>query len=186
MEEASVGAGEKESAYASIVAETWAKCKEDFIHMKVSAMWKPGFASLYKADAQLVSEEISSLGESYTPAQIVEKARDPGTELHKCFKWDIQKAAEAHWIDQARQVVCHLVIRETVQENKPPIRFFFKPKGGNGYQPTQVILRNKDSYQNLLASALRDLEALRVKYHSLTELEEVFAAIEELMRGKAD
>lgn len=29
MEEASVGAGEKESAYASIVAEAWAKCKED-------------------------------------------------------------------------------------------------------------------------------------------------------------
>ena len=77
------------------------------------------------------------------------------------------------------------MIRETVREDKPPIRFFFKPESGSGYRPAQIIVRNQDSYQNLLASALRDLEALRVKYHSLTELEAVFDAIEELMRGKA-
>lgn len=149
------------------------------------AEWKPGFAFLHKADASLVSAEITSIGESVTPAQIVEKARDPSTELHKCFEWDDAIAAERHRLDQARQVVRHLVIRETIREDKPPIRFFFKPESGSGYQPTQIIVRNQDSYQTLLASALRDLEALRVKYHSLNELESVFEAIEELMRGKA-
>lgn len=150
-----------------------------------NAAWKPGFEGLHKADAQLVAQEISSIGESATPAQIVEKARDTGTELHKCFEWDDAKAAEAHRLQQARQVACHLVIRETVRGDKPPIRFFFKPESGAGYQPTVVIVRNQGNYQNLLASAMRDLDAFRRKYHSLTELERVFDAIEELMRGKA-
>lgn len=149
------------------------------------AEWKSGFASLHKADAQLVAAEIISIGESATPAQIVDKARDSGTELHKCFEWDDAIAAEKHRLDQARQVVRHLVIRETVREDKPPIRFFFKPESSCGYQPTQIIVRNQDSYQALLASALRDLETLRVKYYSLNELESVFEAIEELMRSKA-
>lgn len=153
--------------------------------ISVTAVWKPGFESLHKADAQLVAEEIASIGESATPAQIVDMARDNGTELHKCFEWDDAIAAEKHRLDQARQVVRHLVIRETVKEDKPPIRFFFRPESGAGYQPTQVIVRNQDSYQALLKSAMRDLEALRAKYHSLTELEQVFDAIEELMRGKA-
>lgn len=153
--------------------------------VEMSAMWKPGFAALHKADAQLVAAEIASIGDSATPAQIVDKARDPSSELHKCFEWNDAVAAEKHRLDQARQVVRHLVIRETVREDKPQIRFFFKPESGSGYRPAQIIVRNQDSYQNLLASALRDLEALRVKYHSLTELEAVFDAIEELMRGKA-
>lgn len=151
----------------------------------VTAVWKPGFESLHKADAQLVADEIMSIGESATPAQIVDKARDSRTELHKCFEWDDAVAAEKHRLDQARQVVRHLVIRETVRDDKPPIRFLFKPESGKGYQPTKIIVRNQDSYQSLLASALRDLDALRVKYHALSELEPVFDAIEELMRGKA-
>ena len=151
----------------------------------VTAAWKPGFESLHKADAQLVAAEIASIGESATPAQIVDKARDSSTELHKCFEWDDAIAAEKHRLNQARQVVRHLVIRETIREDKPPIRFLFKPESGAGYQPTQIIVRNQDSYQALLESALRDLEALRVKYHSLSELESIFDAIEDLMHGKA-
>lgn len=155
------------------------------MEVQFTAEWKPGFASLHNANAQIVAREIASIGDSATPAQIVDKARDARTELHKCFEWDDAKAAEAHRIQQARQVVCHLVIRETVVEDRPPVRFFFQPEKGAGYQPTQIIVRNQDNYQTLLVSAMRDLDALRRKYHTLSELEQVFDAIEELMRGKA-
>lgn len=153
--------------------------------ISVTAAWKPGFEGLHKADAQLVAEEIAHIGESATPAQIVDMARDNGTELHKCFEWDDAIAAEKHRLDQARQVVRHLVIRETIKEDRPPIRLFFRPESGAGYQPTQVIVRNQDNYRALLKSAMRDLEALRVKYHSLVELETIFEEIDNLIRGKA-
>lgn len=153
--------------------------------ISVTAAWKPGFEGFHKADAQIVAEEIASIGESATPVQIVDKARDSSTELHKCFEWDDAIAAEKHRLDQARQVVRHLVIRETIREDKPPVRFLFKPESGAGYRPTQLVVRNQDRYQALLESAMRDLRSLRIKYHILTELEQVFDAIEDLMRGKA-
>ena len=155
------------------------------MYTAISAAWKAGFSSLHKADAQSVAEEIISIGESATPEQIVDKARDQSTELHKCFEWDDTTAAEKYRLQQARQIVCHLVIRETIAENKPPIRFFFKPDSDSGYQPTRTIVRNQDSYQNLLASAMRDLDALRRKYHSLCELDRVFEEIDQLIQGKA-
>lgn len=155
------------------------------MEIRMTAEWKPGFSGLHKADAQLVAQEISEIGESVTPAQILDKARGADTELHKCFEWDDTAAAEKYRLHQARQIVCHLIIRETIREDKPPIRFFFKPESGAGYQATRSIVRNQDRYQSLLASAMRDLEALRCKYHNLAELENVFDAIEELIRGKA-
>ena len=101
----------------------------------MNAEWKPGFAGLHNADAQLVAREIIAIGESVTPEQIVNKARNADTELHKCFDWDDTTAAEKYRLHQARQVVCHLVIKETIQKDKPPIRFFFAPENGSGYQP---------------------------------------------------
>lgn len=147
----------------------------------ITAEWNPAFSSLYKANAQLVAQEITSIGDSVTAAQIVEKARDNSTELHKCFEWDNTVAAEKYRLQQAGQVVRHLVIRETIVEDRPPVRFMFTPKRGTGYQHTKLILQNKDSYQTLLESALRDFEALKRKYHTLIELEQIFDAIDELV-----
>lgn len=148
----------------------------------VTAAWKPGFESLHKADAQLVAEEIISIGESATPAQIVDKARDPETELHKCFEWRDDVAAEKYRIQQARQVVCHLVIRETIRDKKPPVRFMLQTNNGDGYQPTQIIYRDPDKYQALLDSVLRELVAIRNKHRNLAELEQVFEAIDQLTK----
>lgn len=151
----------------------------------MTAAWTPGFESMFRADAQLVAEEIASIGEKATPHQILDKARDPNTELHKCFEWDDSVAAEKYRLSQARKVVCHLVIRETVQDKKPPIRFMLQTKNGDGYQPTRIIYKDPDKYQELLQSVLRDLVAIRNKHRNLSELEEVFEAIDQLVKPKA-
>lgn len=153
--------------------------------VSVTAAWKPGFESLHKADAQLVAEEIVSIGENATPAQILGKARDPETELHKCFEWRDDVAAEKYRLQQARQVVCHLVIRETIREDRPPIRFMLQAKNGAGYEPTKIIYKDPDKYQALLDGVLRQLVAIRNKHSNLAELEEVFSAIDDAMRGRA-
>lgn len=151
----------------------------------ISAAWMPGFESLHKADAQLIAEEIVSIGDSATPARIVDKARNPETELHKCFEWRDDVAAEKYRLHQARQVVCHLVIRETIREDRPPIRFMLQAKNGDGYEPTKIIYKDPDKYQALLDSVLRDLVAIRNKHSNLAELDEVFSAIDDVMRGRA-
>lgn len=144
----------------------------------VVATWKTGFESLHKADAQKVADEILSIGESATPAQIVDRARDEKAELHKCFEWNDTEAAEKYRLYQARQVVCHLVIQRPPEEKeKPQYRLLYKTDDGKGYRPTTMIVQNKSEYDRLLERAYAELRRFKEKYHALTELEEIMALI---------
>ena len=50
----------------------------------------------------------------------------------------------------------------------------------NTYQPTQQFLVQENEYQSLLKKALNELETFKRKYHTLSELEQVFEAIESI------
>ncbi len=139
---------------------------------------------IFRADAQKCAEEITEICNdigSATPQQILEKARDESTELHKCFTWDDTIAAEKYRLAQARQVVCKLKIEIIEQEKQEPtpIRFFYKTDK-SGYKPTSFIVKHVDEYQFLLERALRELEAFKQKYKNITELEAVFEAIDNI------
>ena len=144
----------------------------------IFAKWKSGCR--ISADAQKVADEILAIGESATTAQILDKARDEKTELHKCFDWNDAEAAEKWRLQQARHIVCNLVIKEKNDAPKPEVRVFFKTDNESGYKPTVLIMQDKDEYQKLLARALAELNSFRVKYKTLTELDGVFDAIDQL------
>jgi hypothetical protein len=147
----------------------------------IFAKWKSGCR--INADAQKVADEILSIGQSASPTQILDKARDENTELHKCFEWDDAKAAERWRIQQARTIVCNLVIKEEKEGADAPkqeIRVFYKTDNDSGYKPTFLIVRDKDEYQKLLGRALAELNSFRAKYKALAELDGVFTAIDQL------
>lgn len=61
---------------------------------------------IFKADAEKVYNEINSIGEKYTPKDVLEKARgNEDSELHKCFEWDDAIAGEKYRLQQARDVI---------------------------------------------------------------------------------
>lgn len=147
------------------------------------AKWLDEFKGLYKGvDAQTVADEIMSIGEAVSPQEIVEKARDEATELHKCFEWDDEIAAEKYRVYEARQLTRHLVIEEPEpqdgEQEKPPVRFFLQTVNGTGYKPTETIYRNRDEYRDLLDTAKAELKAFQRKYSRLKELDGVFEAID--------
>lgn len=151
------------------------------MEVKVRAAWKAGFG-LFHADAQTVAEEILSIGEEATPQQILDKGRDESTELHKCFEWDDNEAAEKYRLYQARLVVRHLVFvrtEEQKQEKAPEIRVFHKTEmsEGSGYKPLVRIVKNEDEYQNMLKLAYAELHAIKVKYQNLQELDYILSLI---------
>lgn len=146
---------------------------------KVLASWKSGFG-FYKADAQTVAEEILSIGEEATSEQILDKARDTSTELHKCFEWDDSVAAEKYRLVQVRYLTSNLVIRRTEEQvaaDTPEIRVFHKTAATGGYKPLQVIIQREDEYQALLDRAYAELHALKVKYQNLQELDYILSLI---------
>lgn len=139
----------------------------------MQAEWK--VKGLYKADAQKVADEIGS--GQITPQEVLEKARDVNSELHKCFEWDDTIAAEKYRLQQARSIIINLVYAPKKEEEQS-VRCFSLTSKVSTYQPTQQFLVQEDEYQTLLKRALAELEAFKRKYHTLTELEAVFEAIE--------
>lgn len=144
----------------------------------IFAAWKSGCR--ISADAQKVADEILAIGNSATTAQILDKARDEQTELHKCFDWDDAEAAEKWRLQQARHIVCNLVIKEKCDTPRPEVRVFFKTDADSGYKPTVLIMQDKDEYRKLLDRALAELNSFRVKYKTLVELDGVFDAIDKV------
>lgn len=142
----------------------------------IQATWK--LTGYYKADANLVAQEIMSI-ENATPQNILEAAKNPDSELHKCFTWDNTIAAEKWRLYEARKVVCSLVIADKKNNQEPTnIRILHKTNG-NGYKPIQFIVQQKDEYQKLLERAFEELRAFKTKYSSLSELEEIMSLIDE-------
>jgi len=139
----------------------------------MQAEWK--VKGLYKADAQKVADEIGS--GQITPQEVLEKARDVNSELHKCFELDDSIAAEKYRLQQARSIIINLVYAPKKEEEQS-VRCFSLTSKVSTYQPTQQFLVQDDEYQTLLKRALAELEAFKRKYHTLTELEAVFEAIE--------
>lgn len=147
------------------------------------ARWTPGFEGCYKADPQTVYEEITSIGEVAEPVTIVEKAKDEDTELHKLFEWDDTKAAYKYRLEQARDIVRHLVLvreeneTEEPQEEKRFVRCFYNLGKNNQFERTVNIVRNEDKYQQLLEQARRELKAFKEKYAMLKELKPILDLI---------
>ena len=147
----------------------------------ITAKWMPGFDGLFKgADAQRVAEEIMSIGESATPQQILDKARNESSELHRCFTWDDSIAAEQYRLVEARKIVRMLIIQRADNENSAPIRFFMKTDASldSGYKATTVIFRNEDETAALLAKAKADAKSWSIRYQTLREYAELTAVFD--------
>ena len=144
------------------------------------AKWREGYGGLFKgADAQKVADEIAAIGESPTAKEIVDAARDENSELHKCFEWDDEKAAELYRRKQAGYIIHHLVfIEKEIPTDRPEIQIRHMEKQGEGYKETRrIVMDEGDSYKNLLSRAYAELRAFKVKYAMLQELKEIMDLI---------
>lgn len=140
-------------------------------------------SGVFKADANKCYEEIQEIGEEVKPEQVLDKARDSESELHKCFDWDDSSAAEKYRLHQARLVINHLiVVKRDVEEEKEPVQFRVMLKNDtareSGYKQTLVMVRDEDEYKKMLEQAYRELHSFKQKYSCLSELSEILALID--------
>ena len=142
----------------------------------MTVKWK--IDGVFKADAEKVYSEIGDL--KTTPEDVVKKARDPGSELHKCFDWNDTTAAEKYRLIQARAILRSIVYVEVKKEDAP-VRVYQITEQKHVYQPTKLFLVNQDEYQALLKRALAELAAFKQKYKTLSELDSIFEEIENLL-----
>lgn len=144
-----------------------------------TTVWK--FSGYYKQDPEKVKQEIDKLGESFTMHDIVDMARGEDHFMHDMFEWDDSIAGEKYREQQAGLIVRMLVFRDEETEKPTPVRVFYSASDEpRKYSPTTVIIRQPDAYKTLLEQALIELRAFQRKYSSLSELSDVFDAIDAL------
>lgn len=129
------------------------------------------------------------------PEAVVEAARDDSSPLHSYFTWDDTEAARRQRLHEAR----HLIrVAVTVLPNSTePVRAFVslstergkaqpgRVTGGSGYRLITKVLTDEQAREQLLADALRELEAFRRKYARLAELAPVFKAMAKVRPAKS-
>ena len=138
------------------------------------------------ADPAKCYEEITSIGEEVTPEQVVEKGKDPSSELYKCFTKDDTEAAYKWRLREAREIMRQLIVitrpdPDDTAEEKPPVQFRLLMKNethrGSGYKQTIVMMRDEDEYRKLLEQARAELRNFKNKYYMLSELREILDLI---------
>lgn len=141
--------------------------------------WKiDGF---YKASAEKCNNELKTL-EEITPENTLNYARDnESSELHKCFTWEDDVAAEKWRLKEARQLIQFIVkVDDTpkFKSNSPSTdRVYQVTSKPNVYKPIEYFIEHKDEHQKLLERALGELRSFETRYNNLSELKDVFEAI---------
>lgn len=129
----------------------------------------------------MVCNELKELGDEFTPDEIVEKAKDSNTELHKCFEWDNDVAAEKFRLHQARLITSNLVfLKDSDTEEDAPVlvRVYNKTEQTGGYKPPEIVFTQADEYEKLLKRATAELHQFKVKYSMLKELDYILSLID--------
>ena len=145
----------------------------------IKAKWREGFDYFYKADPNKVAEEISQIGDEVKPTDIVDAARNEESELHKCFTWDNEVAAEKWRLQEARNLLYRLVIEENeIPTDRPEIRYYYNTEPSGGYKSTEYVVEHEDEYKKALEAAYAELRAFKAKYGYLKELKEIIDMIQ--------
>lgn len=124
---------------------------------------------LNKACIEELQKIADTDGGALRPERIVDVAKDPKNPLHSKFEWDDSKAAIAHRLAQAGELVRSVkVVFETREEKKITVRNWMWQDGA--YRTTKSIMTKKDAREELMEAAMRELEGFARKYAALEEL----------------
>lgn len=147
----------------------------------VEYIWKDG-ARVKWLDAQTVGEHLDRLQqheEGLTPDVVVQDARRRQSPLHGAFEWDDAAAAHQHRLETARSLIrsVSITFQGDVDTTPKVVRAFLHT--GDAYEPTVVVLSSVEKRSIVVTAALSEFNAVRRKYHALTELAAVYAALDE-------
>ena len=119
-------------------------------------------------DAQVIGQTIEDLRDSkghITPIEIVENAKNKKSPIHNFFEWEESKAAEQYRLQQARNLVNHIVEIVVIQGEEIEQRSFFSvnvENNGKVYVTLKDAIENEDYREQLLNKAITQLENLTI------------------------
>jgi hypothetical protein len=128
----------------------------------------PELARIHERDGELRAEAV------------VDVAKSPRSKLHRYFEWDVQKAAEAHWLTTAGRLIRAIKIEVITAPHAAPkeVRAFVKlDRSVRGYVPMTEVLKRDDYTAMMLARALEEFEVWKKRYENIAEFTTTFRGV---------
>lgn len=140
------------------------------------------------ADAQAVGEAVERLASRHggvVPKEVFwREAQKKNHPAHGLFEWNVQKAAEAHWNDQARKILRTLVVVVKEQEAPAYVKVEITDADGRsheGFMRTDKAMGAPDAKAKVLADAIRQLRGLQRRYSVLSDtLQPIWDALDQI------
>ena len=136
--------------------------------MKTKKKFKARVGSPFSVkDAQKIGEELESIKSKgvLNPKNVVERANNKKSILHNLFEWDDTEAAEKFRLQQARNIVNHVIEVIVVRGNQIEERAFFN-----------VVAKNDENVYVSLT------EAITMPSYKKQLLKEMETTLENLLR----
>lgn len=120
---------------------------------------------------------------------VVEFAADPGTALHTQFDWNDGEAARKWRLEQAARII-RLQVKVVSDTGEQVVRAFVSltsdrtPNGG--YRPIAAVLGSEAYSRQLMRDALADLAAVRKKYQTLKQLNDVWEKLDAVIAAESE
>lgn len=150
--------------------------------------WREG--SRYSVDPQVAGEELNRIAREadselpqLQPQIVVDESKPEEAPLHPVFEWDDELAANNYRVEQARNLVRAIrIVDETGKQENPPVwvAVTIPETQERAYVETTKAWSQKDMRTEVLADAVKQLRGLQSRYRHLSELSEVFEAIDRL------
>lgn len=135
-------------------------------------------APFKKKKAQIYGERLEQISSKnkgkITPALVVNDAKSITSPFHNHFEWDDRKASEQYRLQQARDLVNHILEVAVVEGVQMKVRSFFNVRNGKGrtvYVTLKTAVTNKNYRLQLLNQLITILE-------NATELMKLFRSYE--------
>jgi len=165
----------------------------------IEISWREGADRHHKTSAKVAYKELERIkkaaGGDLVPSHVVDASRPSSAPLHQEFQWDDVSAAERWREEQARGIIrdvrvvydqapsivtrAYQVVNTTAHPNKEGD----KPRAVKVYRTTEEILADPGARADLLMQAMRDAQAFRKRYAGLQELWQIFASMDDFLKG---
>lgn len=148
--------------------------------------WKPNV--VVPVPAQIVGEELERIrvahNDRLTQEHIVAEAAKKKSPLHPAFEWDDTLAGHKYRLEQAGYLIRSITVTMEAEDEKPPVRAFVNVErdADRSYTSTAHAMSDAELRAQVLARALKELQAWRVRYNELVELARMFAEIDKTMK----
>ena len=132
-------------------------------------------------------------GGTVTPREVVDEARPEDSPLHGAFEWDDGAAAEKYRLEQAQRLIrsFRVIVGDGAKTVEVPAFIGVsidrtEGKADNPYRLAEVVMRTPDLVSCAVEDALGQLNALRERYKSRSDLGEVWEAIDRATKRAAE